>query len=540
MASLNPQTLVNEKKSYFLEVPVTSGIPFAGPTPVTIINDNGILKTDTGDILNDSRWSDFPASSGHIDVSGPDQRITATDSQLFFNGQPLGIGGNVEDWSYYNASSGHIDFSGPTQRLTATDTNLVYNGVPLTGGALPDWALYPAVANVDMNGKNLENCAEVKTDKISDRTGNLLINPDETLNVVSDQMNITVGDGNTTSPSKINIVARNGTYGQIDIQADGEDVNGAVYITANGGSIGGTSYGGNITLTANSGPFSPISFTSAIKFNAASVESYAGAIPSVGSLAGYNYVFGNAGVNIQCDVVGSLLPNTSGTVYIFGRLGVEMPSAAGGFGLYVTDIKPYWDGGTAIQPLTIQGRYESNLISGVIVGNVEVKQCSKLDGTIPYTLPSNPNQVLFKPGLDVTGLVSINAQPYVPTQSWATIPASQNVSMNQKSITNCVNINTDTINGLVPRPLAETIASPYTIKPSTLGTTVIYNGSFGGMTMNTSTGVVVEGFYFTFINNNPIGDMILSIDLVFYGALKLGLNTIIYNQGTWKIFRYSV
>lgn len=534
MASLNPQTLINEKESYFLEVPVTSGIPFAGPTPVTIINDNGILKTDTGDILNDSRWSDFPASSGHIDVSGPDQRITATDSQLFFNGQPLGIGGNVEDWSYYNASAGRIDFSGPTQRLTATDTNLVYNGVPLTGGALPDWALYPAKVNVDMDGKNLENCAEVKTDKISDRTGNLLINPDETLNVVSDQMNITVGDGNTISPSKINIVARKGTYGQIDIQADGDEVNGAVYITANGGSVGGTSYGGNITLTANSGPFSPISFTSAIKFNAASVESYAGAIPSVGSLAGYNYVFGNAGVNIQCDVVGSLLPNTSGTVYIFGRLGVEMPSATGGFGLYVTDIKPYWDGGTSIQTLTLQGRYESNLITGVIVGNVEVKQCSKLDGTIPYTLPSNPNQVLFKPGLDVTGLVSINAQPYVPTQSWATIPASQNVSMNQKSITNCVNINTDTINGLVPRPYAKSLPSYYVMSPDDLGLTYVYTDNVLGISLYTVPAVVVQGFYFTIADFSSSGPSSVTVDNILVGTPKYGTNTLVYMNGAWR------
>lgn len=506
MASLNPQTLINTGKSYYLTNPVpASGIDFAGTPPVTITNDNGVLKTNTGDILNDSLWSQFPASTGHIDMApGGTQRITATNSQLYFNGEPLASGGNIADWSFYNADSGHIDFSGPTQRLTADDFNLIYNGVPILPGQGQDWFLYPAETNVDMSGNNLENCGEVKTGKITDVSGNLLIQPDETLNIVSDQMNITVGDGNTISPSKINIVARNGTYGEIDIQADGSEANGAVYITANGGSVGGASFGGNITLTANSGPVRPATFSSAIKLNAACVESYAGAIPAIGSLTGYNYVFGNVGVNIQSDVVAPLIPNTPGTVYIFGRLGVTIQSATGGFGLFCSDIKPYWDGSTSISDLVIQGRYAGNILTGFVIGNVQVKQCSKIDGFIPRESSTDPSGVVFEPGLDITGVVSINAKPYVQTQDWSTQNAVSNVDLSGNSITRCLNINTDRINGLLPVPPLIIVSFGYQIQNSNINNRLLYNGADAVMAFNVPGGVnaIVDKFYCTFINAN--------------------------------------
>jgi hypothetical protein len=523
MASLNPQTLINPTKSYYVKNPIDlSGLEFAGNPPVTILNQNGILTTNTGDILNDSLWSQFYASTGHIDMApGGTQRITATDSQLYFNGQPLASGGTIADWSYFPADSGHVDFSGPTQRLTADDFNLIYNGVRILPGQGQDWFLFPAETDVDMSGNSLNNCNEVKTDKISDRTGNLLIQPDETLNIVSDQMNITVGDGNVVSPSKINITARNGTYGEIDIQADGSEANGAVYITANGGSIGSSSFGGNITLTANSGPIRPTNFTSAIKLNAACVESYAGAIPAIGSLTGYNYVFGNVGVNIQSDFTGPLLPNTPGTVYLFGRLGVTLQSAAGGFGLFCSDIKPYWDGGVSISDLVIQGRYAGNIITGYNIANVQVKQVSKIDGVLPYENPSDPSGISFAPGLDITGLVTINDVSYVPTQAWASQPASKNVDISGNSITRCLNINTDTINNLPPIPPLIVIPYGYQLSNSIINSRLLFNGTGAIFAFNIPGGVnaIKDGFYCTFINGNTA-----NLDMeVYIGGTPVGV-----------------
>jgi hypothetical protein len=517
MASLNPQTLVNDKKSYFLEVPVPpTGLPFAGPTPVTIINDNGILKTNTGDILNDSRWSDFPASSGHIDVSGPAQRITATDSQLFFNGQALGIGGNVADWSYYPADSGFIDFSGPNQRITATDTNLVYNGVPLTGGSLPNWALYPAVANVDMNSKNLENCAEVKTDKISDRTGNLLINPIGNLNQTADNVTITASNDLVT-PSLLTLQTTSGTYGDIEITANsGTNGNGRINLTANAGRdpTGETGYGGNIVLTANSIVGDLITFTSSIKSTAASILSYAGAIPPLFGVAGYNFIFGNVGVSLVCDVLGSILPNFPGTVYLFGRLGVAVQTSTFqtvNYGLFCNDIQPFSDGIRPRGDLVIQGKENAKVI---------LRNTKEIAGD----------------SLTVTGLTSINTTAYVPTQSWATIPASQNVSLNGKSITNCVNINTDTINGLVLRPYLQQISTPFLVQADAIGYIFLYQGTSTNMVF-TNQGQV-EGFYFRFINGNSASlDMNVSMAGTNLGVAQFNRTyTITYVSFQWKMF----
>jgi len=486
---------------------------------VTITNDNGILKTNTGDILNDSRWSDFPASSGHIDVSGPAQRITATDSQLFFNGQALGIGGNVADWSYYNADSGHIDFSGPTQRLTATDTNLVYNGVPLTGGALSDWALYPAIANVDMNGKNLENCAEVKTDKISDRTGNLLINPIGNLTEIGDNITITASN-DVVTPSNITLQTISGQYGDIQVTANsGTNGNGRISLTANGGTDPGgeVGYGGNILLTANSTFGITTTFTSSIKSTAASILSYAGAIPPLLGVAGYNFIFGNVGVSLVCDVLGSLLPNFPGTVYLFGRLGVTVQTSRFqnvNYGLFCNDIQPFSDGIHTRGDLVIQGKDNAKVI---------LRNTQEIAGD----------------SMTVTGLTSINATAYVPTQSWATIPASQNVSLNGKNITNCVNIDTDTINGLVPRPYAKSIALSYTMTTADLGTTLVYTGNLSGFGFNVTPAVLVQGYYFTLINSNSTGiPMSVNIDFVTYGTAEYKTSYILmYLDGTWKLFK---
>jgi hypothetical protein len=520
MASLNPQTLINTNKSYFVKNPIDlSGLDFAGSPPVTITNQNGILTTNTGDILNDSLWSQFYASTGHIDMApGGTQRITATDSQLFYNGVALAAGGTIADWSYFNADSGYVDFSGPTQRLTADDFNLIYNGVRILPGQGQDWYLFPAETDVDMSGNDLNNCNEVRTDKISDRTGNLLINPIQNLQAAAQNITMTASN-NIITPSILTLQTSAGEYGVVNVTANsGTNGNGVINMVANGGRdpTGDVGYGGNITITANSSIGDLITQTSAIKLNAASILSYAGAIPPLVGVAGYNFIYGNVGVSIVSDVAGSLLPNFPDTVYLFGRLGVGIQSGTfqgTNYGLFVNDIQPFSDGIRPRGDLVIQGKGTAKVI---------LKNVMELAGDT----------------MVVTGVSSINSQTYVPTQAWASQPASTNVDMCGNSITRCLNINTDTINGLVPRPLAESIPSPYTITPSTLGTTVIYTGGNPGMTMNTSPGVVVQGFYFTFINGNGLGfDMNLTIDGIGYGFVKLGINIIIYNGGTWKAYQ---
>jgi len=477
MASLQPQTNVNPKEFFFVKSPIpATGLDF-GPGPkggsTTIVtNEDGVLTTNLGDILNASLWAEFPASTRYIDMApGGTQRITATNSQLFFNGEALAAGGTISDWSYYPVDSGHIDFSGPGQRLTATDTNLVYNGVPLTGGEGEGWSIYPALQNVDISGHNLNNVRTINVSTVSAPL-NLALTCQNNMSIeVPNLMTTTTLDYalivgsilHPETPAKIDLSTSNGTFGQINLTANPGVLgfNGAVYITANGGTdpTGNTSYGGNITIQANT-PINTggVTFSSAVKISGASVLSYAGLIPPVGSNAGINYIFGNVGVSITSDVTGPLLTPAPLSVYIFGRTGTSIPSVISDIdgshsgGLYCADVQPYSDGLTT-SDLYVKGR--GTVRAGLLpplIGNVILENVKKIDGNIYIRNPESFNFVTTTPALDIVGLVSINNAPYANTQEWSTFDASSNVVMNGNSITTCADIQVDTINGIPATP----------------------------------------------------------------------------------------
>lgn len=472
MASLQPQTSVNPSKFYFLTDPVSSsGITFSDPSggaaTTAILNVGGILETPTGDILNSSYWSQFPASTGYIDMSaGGGQRITATDSQLFFNGQPLASGGNVADWSYFPVDSGYIDFSGAGQRLTATDTNLVYNGVPLTGGQGEGWSVYPALQNVDMDGFSLTdvNSIVARLNLLLTCVNNMTLTVPNIYNATAIRYGVVAGSAaHPESPAIIDLATSNGSFGEINLTANPGVLgfNGAVYITANGGTdpTGTTAYGGNITIQANT-PLNTggVTFSSAVKISGASVLSYAGLIPPVGSNTGINYVFGNLGVSITSDITGPLLTPAPLSVYIFGRSGTSIPSVISDIdgshsgGLYCADVQPYSDGLTT-SDLYVKGR--GTVRAGLLpplIGNVILENVKTIDGNIYIRDPESFNFVTTTPALDIVGLVSINNAPYANTQEWSTFDACSNVVMNGNSITTCADIQVDTINGLPATP----------------------------------------------------------------------------------------
>jgi hypothetical protein len=472
MASLQPQTSVNPTKFYFLTDPVSSnGITFVdssgGGATTAILNVGGILETPTGDILNSSYWSQFPASTGYIDMdSTGNQRITATDSQLFYNGQPLAAGGNVADWSYFPVDSGYIDFSGASQRLTATDTNLVYNGVPLTGGEGEGWSIYPALQNVDMDGFSLTdvNSIVARLNLLLTCVNNMTLTVPNIYNATAIRYGVVAGSiAHPESPAIIDLATANGSFGEINLTANPGVLgfNGAVYITANGGTdpTGTTAYGGNITIQANT-PINTegITFSSAVKISGASVLSYAGLIPPIGSNTGINYIFGNVGVSITSDVTGPLLTPAPLSVYIFGRTGTSIPSVISDFdgshsgGLYCADVQPYSDGLTT-SDLYVKGR--GTVRAGLLpplIGNVILENVLKIDGNIFIRDPVSFNFVTTTPALDIVGLVSINNAPYANTQEWSTFDACSNVVMNGNSITTCADIQVDTINGIPATP----------------------------------------------------------------------------------------
>jgi len=224
-----------------------------------------------------------------------------------------------------------------------------------------NWANYPATSNVNMNGFDITGGSQTSF--------NINGNINMTL-TASNSISTVVDRGiDITAPAIVNINAKNGLQGQVNIQADPgfAGVFGRVDITANGGTTGGIGTGGLITLNANT----PIGFsnaTSAIRMNAAGINSYAGLIPSVASLAGYNFIYGTNGVNIAAGLP-SVFPNTIGTVYLYGTLGIEMPSDA-----YMKNIYPYWDGLTTPPDLNITGRYIIPNLAQIYVNLSNVKR----------------------------------------------------------------------------------------------------------------------------------------------------------------------
>jgi hypothetical protein len=170
----------------------------------------------------------------------------------------------------------------------------------------------------------------------------------------------------------VNLTAKNGNGGQVNIVADPGSVaafGGVVNITANGGTINipqpppdpplSVTVGGEVNIFANSGAGGLYTLTSAVNIAAAGVNSYAGAIPPISSLAGYNFIFGNAGVNI-CSGLPSAGFQLPFTTYIYGT---GVPLSYGGVRLqspngiqmlsdtYMTNLYPLDTDG-----LTIAGR----------------------------------------------------------------------------------------------------------------------------------------------------------------------------------------
>ena len=260
-----------------------------------------------------------------------------------------------------------------------------------SGGGPSDvsqWATFPAVANVVM--------------------GTNLITTTGTTGITADP-----GGASIAIPT-INLTSQGGLGGVVNITADNGYAGvsyGRVSINANGGSTGDLITGGLIEINANTPVGVVPTVTSAIKLSGAGINSYAGAIPSIGSLAGYNFIYGTAGVNI-CAGTPSVLPNTGITTYLYGANGIELNSD-----VYTTQMFPFWNGITAdIAPLTISGRPAVPGIHGE--GVVVLENVSTINGNAyPPVIPTPPvTKIIAGDSITISptsglGDVTINAIP---------------------------------------------------------------------------------------------------------------------------------
>ena len=336
------------------------------------------------------------------------------------------------------------------------------NGLPIISGS--NWSQYPASSAVNMNGFDIAGGAQPAFTIAA--TSNLT----ETAGI--SYCNIVDRGIDITGQALINLNAKNGLNGRINITADPgtAGIYGQIDITANGGTIPltGVGTGGLINITANT-PVGLSNATSAIKINAAGVNSYAGAIPPIGSLAGYNFIYGMGGVNICAGLPPGALPNTLGTTYIYGTTGIEMPSDA-----YMKNIYPYWDGLTTPPDLNIEGRYIIPNLAQVCVRMSNVRQIDFQSNVGTYmsnldnlTMSANGSITTSNLGATVGTIGTLSNTNLIGTgavSGYTTIGTT--------------NLNTTNINGIA--------ASSY------LNTSTFTNASISSLTVST-----INGFPFT-------------------------------------------
>lgn len=411
MAALPNQAYANLDNPYWLKNPVPY-LEISGTPSVTLTNNGGVLEVNgvpiTGEAV--SNWYEYPALNNIIlfgDPLNPDVLQTA-GGFLYFNGEILAQAGDISN--------------------------------------VADWYLYPALGNVDMNGNGLENVSNV-----SNLTGcNLTVESDAGLTLIGN--NFTVLSNYETNPvqgSSVLVQASGGTGGTLNLRADkGIATGGAVVnVEALAGDIAGYGWGGTVNIKAYSAPSAGA--TSKVTIEAAGVNSYAGAVPTVASLAGYNFIYGTAGVNI-CAGIPSIFPNVPLTTYIYGTAGVTIESGIAG-DVQVKDsdfgcrkIVPYYSALAIPSNLVITGR--SNALSAnqyvvmSMVNNIGFDSQALITGLKTLTMS---NGVICN--VSNINLSNINGQPYAPATAWSTYPAVSSVNMSGCNISNVGTINGVTV-----------------------------------------------------------------------------------------------
>jgi hypothetical protein len=405
-----------------------------GPAYELILNGQVVVTTST---LTSSiaEWAQFPAVST-IDMTG----FGIADCSLInmADQQTVGLFGTISSVGNITGSNTGILQGFITARATnllgstATVSSIVNNTISSNFGTITTLstnAFNANIANISTLSTNTfsANVANFSTTitgpNITTRTitANLLQSyPASSLSISSvnnlnqqaqDISLLADGGAAIASFTDLNLTAQNGNRGRVNITAGGgfnNGVNGEVNIVANAGSVPltGLGSGGLISLTANS-PLVLSSFTSAIKLNAAGINLYAGAIPPIGSLAGYNFIHSDVGTNITTGLPPTL-PNIPGTTYLYGTAGVTTSSE-----FYVPEIYPYWNGLTTPPDLMIAGRYIAVNLATVYVRlstirSMEMAGAGAISGVKTF---SGTN-------IQMTNISSINGAVYPPPISF--------------------------------------------------------------------------------------------------------------------------
>ena len=229
----------------------------------------------------------------------------------------------------YTGETGPTGNTGPTGVTGPTGNTGPTGPQGFTGsdGNASTWSSFPAQTGINANCYAINNVLAISNCPSNDlninTTQSALINSGRNLTLTADK-GIDIGTVTVAS-----LIAQNGNKGEVDVYAKAgyAGVGGKVDITAFGGSqnIGGISYsvGGLVEINATTVVATSNTLTSAIKLNAASCLSYAGATSPIGSLAGYNYLQADASVQIVSGTVPGL-PSVPGMNYLYGTQGTRI------------------------------------------------------------------------------------------------------------------------------------------------------------------------------------------------------------------------
>jgi hypothetical protein len=369
-------------------------------------------------------------------------------------------------WSTTPATSNRI-FMDASNILSNVGSNLYFNGTLLAdAGAVPniaDWSLYPALCNINMNSKSISNSTGYSgtgnvttTGTVSGATGTFpTLNTSNIVGTgtlgalgISSGNQITITDTRLSNTSTVDtrfivdsganigntadfvVETKRGNRGRILMTADGGFSNGLygeIDIVANGAVTPGPApnfaTGGLINITANTPVATSNTSTSAIKLSASSVLSYAGAVSPTFSTTGYNYVYGQIGVNIVCASTPPVIPSLVNSVYIYSGSGTRISNE-----LYTDVIKNIGSG----DPLLITAQSFGSYVNIAEVGNITGTQ----------VLGSNAGIISQMSNISTSNIntTTINGFNYVATSNWAQFPATQSVDISNFNISNVQNI----------------------------------------------------------------------------------------------------
>ena len=199
-----------------------------------------------------------------------------------------------------------------------------------------NWANYPAIHQVEMNGNAINNSITSNVLSLTSVT-----NINETARII----NLNASQGSVVSAySDINLNASNGNRGRINLTSAGgysNGINGEINMVAQGAVVGAPpldyATGGLIVLDAQTPVGSVYTATSAVKIGGAGVLSYAslGFRPAF-STVGVNYLYGQLGVKIIANATPPATPPDAGTIYLYGQNGTVVQNT-----MYVDNICNY-------------------------------------------------------------------------------------------------------------------------------------------------------------------------------------------------------